>query len=63
MIIKPKCPECGAEIKISIKKVEKLEAYIKTLESNNKELRATLSLMKSSKPKDSFADMFGKFGL
>ena len=60
-MIEPKCPRCGATVKVNIHKVDRLEDRVKYLENENAELRKkirVLELMKDTgkSPLDSFMD-------
>lgn len=62
MIIEPKCPKCGENIKVKINKVTMLELKIKQLEKEISELRAVMKF-KENNSKPDYSDLFGVNGL
>ena len=61
--IEPKCPHCGAVVKINVHKVDRMEARIKCLENENAELKRKIKLLEmmrgpGANPYDAFSELF-----
>ena len=47
MIINPICPKCNYELKVNVKKIDKLQSLIIDLQQENKALRAAYKTLKN----------------
>ena len=56
MLITPKCPHCGKEVKIDVKKIDRLEAENLSLRQKLENAEAK----KSNTMEDLFGDLFKK---